>query len=242
MKYSWIKNSPICYKGLFDNNEIVENSIPAITKAVDGGYNLFLNLSLTKDQQLVVCESKKSPMILSSHKKIETISSDDNENLKLLTTQDRVPLLNEVLKIVNGKVGIIFRIPTNKQYKKIITELSKQLAYYKGKTAIVAANYSEYFYVKKTKRDYPCGVILKKMSSKFIYNVILFLNTNKFKIIKPDFIICDIYNLPNKYIDEFLYSNPYSYIISRTIIDRQSYKTALDYSDNYIFENYIPNK
>ncbi len=48
MKYSWLKNSPICYKGLFDNNEIVENSIPAITKAVDGGYNLFLNLSMTK--------------------------------------------------------------------------------------------------------------------------------------------------------------------------------------------------
>jgi len=242
MKNSWIKNSPICNKGLFDNNETAENSLPAITKAVDCGYNLFLNISMTKDGQLVVCDSKKSAMLLSSHKKIEHISSDDYENLKLLNTEDNVPLLNDVLKLVDGKVGIIFRIPAGKIYKKIITELSKQLAFYKGKTAIVASDYSMYYYIKKTKKDYPCGVILKKSSSKLIYNVILFANVNKFKLIKPDFIICDINNLPNKYLDDFLFHNPYAYIISRTIIDKQSYLTALDYSDNFIFENYIPSK
>lgn len=242
MKYSWLKNYPICNKGLFDNNQIVENSIPAITKAVEDGYNLCLNISLTKDQQLVVIDNKKSVMLLNSHKRIETLSYDDTENLKLLNTENKVPLLNDVLKLTNGKVGIIFRIPSNNNYKKIITELSKQLAFYKGNTAIVATSYAMYYYIKKTKKDYPCGVILKKISSKFVYNAILFANTNKFKLIKPDFIICDINNLPNKYLDDFLYSNPYSYIISRTIIDKQSYKTALDFSDNFIFENYIPNK
>lgn len=240
MRNSWLKNTPFCSKGLFNNTDIVENSIPAIAKAVDCGYNLFLNLTLTKDKQLVVCDNKKISILLNCHKKIENITSDDKENLKLLNTDSTVPLLSEVLHCVAGKVDIIFRIANSKQYKKIITELIKQLAYYKGKTAIVAANYPVYFFVRKLKKDYPCGLILKKDSSRIVYNAILLANTTFFKLIKPDFIICDINNLPNKYLDNYLLSNPYSYIISRTVLDKQNYKTALDYSDNYVFENYIP--
>lgn len=242
MKHSWVKSAPICSKGLFDNNTIIENTLPAIEKAVNCGYNLIINLSLTKDDRLVVCDSKKSPMLLTCHKKIESISSDDKQNLLLLSTQTGVPLLNDVLNLVNGRVGLIFKISNSNKYKKIITELVKQLAFYKGQTAVVAASYQMYFFAKKISKNLICGIILHKKSSKFIYNTILFANINFFKLLKPSFIICDIANLPNKYLDDYLTHNPYSFIISRTIYDKSSYVHALNYSDNYVFENYIPNK
>ncbi len=242
MKHSWLKNAPICNKGLFDNQTIVENTLPAIEKAIDCGYNLILNISLTKDNRLVVCDSKKSAMLLSSHKKIEALNYDEKENLTLLNTTSVVPLLSDVLASVAGKVGLIFKITNNNKYKKVITELVKQIAFYKGKVAIIASSYPMYFFVKKLNKSLICGVILRKNTSKFIYNAILFANVNFFKLIKPHFIICDITNLPNKYLDDYLLSKPYSFIISRTVYDKQSYITALDYSDNFVFENYIPKK
>lgn len=238
MVHSWIKSAPICSKGLFDNNSIIENTLPAIQKAVDCGYNLIINLSLTKDNRLVVCDSKKSYILLSCHKRIETISSDDKENLQLLGTTNCVPLLNDVLNLVNGKVGIIFKISASNKYKKIITELVKQLAFYKGKTAVVASSYQMYFFAKKISKNLLCGIILHKKSSKLIYNAILFANINFFKLLKPSFIICDIANLPNKYLDDYLLYNPYSFIIGRTVYDKSSYLTALNYADGFVFENY----
>lgn len=241
MKNSWIKDTPICGKGLFNNKTIIENTLPAIKKATDCGYNLFLNLSLTKDNRLVVCDSKKSSMLLSSGKKIEAVAYDNKEDLLLLNSEECVPLLSDVLELVSGRVGIIFKIDNNNKYKKIVTMLTKQLAMYKGKTAIVATSYPIYFFAKKVNKQLACGIVLKKSSSKFIYNIVLFANINWFKLIKPDFIICDTANLPNKYLDDYLLANPYSYIISKTITDKQSFLTATKFSDNYIFENYIPN-
>lgn len=242
MKYSWLKSAPISCKGLFDNTQIFENTLPAITQAVDCGYNLLLDLSLTKDNQLVVCDSKKSNSLLTNGKKIESLSSDDQESLTILATDQKVPTISEVLNIVGGKVGIIFKIASNQQYKKVITTLLKELAGYKGKTAIVATSFQIYFWIKKKSKNTVCGIILKKNSTKFIYNAILFANIYFFKLLRPHFVVCDVANLPNRYIDDFLASNPYSFIISRTVTDKESYVTALYYSDNYIFENYIPKK
>ena len=88
-----ILNAPICNKGLFDNQTIVENTLPAIEKAIDCGYNLILNISLTKDNRLVVCDSKKSTMLLSSHKKIETLNYDDKENFNLSRMMKLSPMV-----------------------------------------------------------------------------------------------------------------------------------------------------
>lgn len=241
MKYSWLKSTPICNKGLFDNKQIFENTLPAISKAVDCGYNLFLDLALTKDNKLVVCDSKKSISLLTNGKKLESISSEEIDCLTILNTDQKVPLLSEVLECINGKVGIIFKIASNTQYKRIITTLLKELASYKGKTAIVATNFKIYFWIKKKSKNSICGIILKKNSTRFIYNAILFANVYFFKLLRPHFVICDVANLPNGYIDDFLASNPYSFIISRTVTDKDSYTTAIYYSDNYIFENYIIN-
>lgn len=239
MKYSWLKNAPICNKGLFDNNQIIENTLPAIKKAVDCGYNLIVNIAMTKDKQLVVCDSRKASILLSYRKKISTLTYDKLEQIKLMSTDNKVPLLLDVLKAVDAKVGIIFRLQDTKSFKPILIELAKLLAFYKGNTAVVADNYKMYFYVKKIKKDYPCGVIFKKSSSKFISNAVLLANATIFKLIKPCFIICNVNNLPNKYLDSYLAYYPYSYIISRTILDKQSYQQALEFSDNYIFENYL---
>lgn len=240
MKNSWLKNAPICKKGLFDNEEIFENTLPAIKKAVDCGYNLLLDLVITKDNQLVVCDIKKSATLLTCGKRIDKVAYKESENLQIMNSDHTVPLLCEVLKIVNEKVGIIFKIASTKQHKQIIKELLKQLAKYKGKTAIVTTNYKTYFWIKKKSKNTVCGVVLKKNSSKYIYNAILFANMNFFKLLRPHFIICDISNLPNRYIDDFLMSNPYSVIISRTVTDKESFVSAQNYSDNYVFENYQP--
>ena len=223
MKNSWIKNSPICYKGIYDNITIVENTMPAINTAVELGYNLYLNLSLTKDNQLIVFDNKKSSILLASCKKVDSVVVDEEDSLKLINTEATAPLLTELLRIIDGKVGIVFKIDNNKNYKRIVTLLIKQLALYKGDTAIVAPTYKIYFFIKRLNKDITCGLNLRKNSSKYLYNALLFANTKFIKLARPDFIICDISDLNNRHLDDYLQSNPYSYIISHTVTDKESY-------------------
>lgn len=102
---------PIAHRGLHDA-ESPENSMSAFIKAVDAGYNIETDVHLLKDGKLVAFhDSNLSRMLPGVDIDIEDLSSEDLKSDKyLLPNGEKIPLFEELVDAVDGKVDILCEI------------------------------------------------------------------------------------------------------------------------------------
>ena len=96
------------HRGLHDDNvNVPENSMAAFRLAVEKGYGMELDVQLTKDNQLVVHHDGSLKRVCGVDRLIREV---DFADLPLLPDGSRIPLLKEVLAMVDGRVPIIVEI------------------------------------------------------------------------------------------------------------------------------------
>ena len=207
---SKLTNNTYAHRGYFDNKKIPENSIEAFRKAIRLGYNIELDVHITKDNKIVVFHDNNLLRMCGVKIKVEDCTYDELKKYKLLNTKYRIPLLTDVLKLVNGKVNLLIETKVVKHNYKLERELSKILDNYEGYFAIQSFNYQSINWFKKHKKEYIIGVLTSDFKNKkinFIYKLIsktLFFD----KILNVDFIAFDMRALPNKYIIKLRKNKP----------------------------------
>lgn len=101
----------IAHRGFFNNNEgIPENSLIAFQRAVDFGFGIELDVQLSKDGHLLVFHDDSMKRMCGVDKTIRETTFSEIQKYHLLNTNEKVPLLGDVLKIINGKVPIIVEV------------------------------------------------------------------------------------------------------------------------------------
>ena len=96
------------HRGLHDGNvNVPENSMRAFELAVENGYGMELDVQLTKDGQLVVHHDGTLERVCGVNKALLEM---DYADLPLLPDGSRIPLLKEVLDMVDGRTPIIVEI------------------------------------------------------------------------------------------------------------------------------------
>ena len=96
------------HRGLHDGNvNVPENSMKAFELAVEKGYGMELDVQLTHDRKLVVHHDGTLKRVCGVDKRIW---DTDYADLPLLPDGSRIPLLTEVLSMVDGRVPIIVEI------------------------------------------------------------------------------------------------------------------------------------
>ncbi|HHW07608.1 MAG TPA: hypothetical protein GXX34_08810 [Clostridia bacterium] len=102
-RIAWLENTLIMHRGFHDNNQsIPENSLAAFAAAVEGGYIIELDVSMTKDKQLVVFHDKKLKRVFGVDKYLSEVTYEELSQYRLFDTEERVPLFREVLDFVDG--------------------------------------------------------------------------------------------------------------------------------------------
>lgn len=104
------------YKGIFDNEEIPENSLPAFQEALNNEMGIFTNAMLTSDNEVVLLEKERVADMLGRKVDIEALSLDELKEFRLLSTDYKIPTLKELFELVAGKVPIYIRIETCKKH------------------------------------------------------------------------------------------------------------------------------
>ena len=195
-------NKPYAHRGIFDNKIIPENTIESFKLALKNKYNIELDVHLTLDNKIVVFHDNNLKRMCGINKIIENCTYEELRQYKLLDTDHRIPLLTDVLKLVNGKVNLLIETKVKKYNAKLEKELSKILDYYSGFFAIQSFNFLSINWFKRNREKYIIGVLASNFKNKkinLIYKIIS--KTLLFdKILKVDFISYDIRNTPNKYI------------------------------------------
>lgn len=127
------------HRGLFDNKKIVENTISAFKRALLDNFNIELDIRVTKDNKIIVFHDDNIKRLTGIDRLVKDMTYNELSNVKLLNTADKIPLLKDALKLVNGRVTLLIELKENFS-NNTLKELNKLLLDYNGKVLLQSFN------------------------------------------------------------------------------------------------------
>ena len=237
-----IKNLIFAHRGCYNNKDIPENSLSAFKIALKNNVNIELDIKLLKDNSLVVFHDYNLKRMTGIDKLINDCTYNDICNLKLLNTNEYIPLLTEVLDLVDNKVIINIEIKEYSLFNKIEKRLLSIIKHKNYKILISSFNPLSLIYLKKRCSNYLYGyLIFNYKNIKFIINKILekLLSLKYFNI---DFIIVNKKGINSLNINKYKKKNILIFAFNITSkYEINKYKNIVDsYIVNYYLYEYSP--
>ena len=230
------KNRLIAHRGLHKNKIIPENSMLAFKAAIEKNYAIEFDINITKDNQIVVFHDDDLNRLCNKKENIEDVSYDFLKDLNLYESNEKIPLLKELLDEVAGKIPLIIEIKKHKNIGLLENILLEMLKEYKGEYFICSFEKDILLWLEKNKPKERRGLIFGSLPIKFKkYEKIAFLY--KYFKSKADFI-----SLEDKLIDSSIYDfckKKKLDILVWTIKDKKSFQNIDKKVSAVIFENFI---
>lgn len=182
------------HRGLHNNaGTAPENTLAAFRRAVKAGYGIELDIQLTKDEKVVVTHDFHLKRNCGIDGDVDTFTYDDLSKFPVFFSKERIPLLTEVLELVDGKVPLIVELKY-KDGSKICEKANEILKDYKGKYCIESFHPQVLLWYKKNRPDVYRGQLSMNYQKyegwhQPQYYIMRHLLTNL--ITKPDFIAYD---------------------------------------------------
>lgn len=189
----YFKKFKYAHRGLYNNIDIPENSISAFSKAVDGGYGIELDVHLLKDGKLAVFHDASLKRMTGEEVIIETLTSNELKNYRLIGTTEFIPLFSDVLVLVDGRVPLLIEVKSNKNVDKLCGAVNDILNNYGGKYTVQSFDPRCLRWFKKHSRDKIRGQItqnsIKDKNIKFPFVLKLVTSLLLFNFLtKPNYV------------------------------------------------------
>lgn len=131
------QNRNFAHRGLYEQNQTVpENSLEAFKKAVDNGYGIELDVQLSSDGYVVVFHDDNLKRACGIDEKVSEKTLNELKSLKLFDTSSTIPLFQEVLNLVDGKVPIICELKMGSNKDELCRKTLDMIKAYKGDICI----------------------------------------------------------------------------------------------------------
>lgn len=231
------------HRGLHDN-VYPENSMAAFQRALEAGYGMELDVHLMADGNLAVIHDSSLKRTAGLDKIIEHMTFEELSMCKLEGTQERIPLLKDVLDMVAGRVPLIVEIKSEgNNYAAVAEAVCSALQNYKGLYCVESFDPRVVYYVRKHYPDFVRGQLAhnslcEKSSVPWILRFLLTYDLLNFLVL-PDFIAYRYKD--RKTLSNFLCRKLWRVQgVSWTITDEKQYHTAKKEGWVPIFENFKP--
>lgn len=230
----FLNDKPIAHRGLHDGNKIIENSMEAFKLAKEKGYTIEIDVHLTKDNKVIVFHDYNTKRITNIDMVIEKSTYEELNSQHI----HYIPLLEEVLNLIDGKVGLLIEIKNESKVGPLEEKLMKILSTYKGEYAIQSFNPMVLYYFK---RKYP-KVLRGQLSFKYKENKMILIekiclkNMIFNKITKPNFIS---YKYDELKISKILKYKKKYMMLGWTVKSKNDYNNYKKYYDNLICEQIL---
>lgn len=238
-KIDYLLHSPIAHRGLH-NKTVPENSLTAFQKAVEGRFPIELDVHMIKTGEVVVFHDDNLKRMCGIDKEIAKCSFTEIREMYLKHTRERIPLLSEVLAVINGKVPLLIELKYDQPAGKLEAAVVETLKSYKGKYALQSFSPLSLRWLKKNAPDIPRGQLSSDFkSSKEVSTIAKPALKNLWfsPINKPDFISYDIHALPNKRVEKFRAQGVP--VLGWTVKKVTESQEALRHCDNIICEDIL---
>ena len=234
----------IAHRGLHDNRSgAPENSMPAFRKAVEAGYGIELDVQRTADGKLVVFHDMNLKRMTGVDGRLTEHTYEELLAYSLGQSRERIPLFEDVLKMVGGRVPMVIEIKVGIRYKATTVAVEQMLRSYHGVYCMECFNPFALAWYRKHDPAILRGQLSEDYSQEEIRlpGLIRFILTNMLLnfLARPDFIS---YNHRDK--------KKHSFRICRklfkgktaawTIKTQGELEAARDMFDVFIFDSFLP--
>lgn len=129
------------HRGLFNNHtEAPENSMPAFRRAVKEGFGIELDVQLTRDGVPVIFHDFTLTRACGKHGLLGSYTWEELRELRLFSSQERIPRLDEFLAMVDGQVPLLVEIKSNTPGMEVCRKTDELLSSYPGIYCIESFN------------------------------------------------------------------------------------------------------
>ncbi len=236
----WLVDKPIAHRGLHDDDARPENSLAAIRAAIRHAYPVEIDVRLTKDNAIVVFHDEDLFRMTRVEGRVRDHDYRELSGFRLLNTDEPIPLLDDLLGLVEGSIPILIEIKNDGPVGPLESILAKKLESYAGEYAVQSFNPFVVNWVRKNCRDILRGQIscffedekinvLKKAAFRM-----MLLN----KLTSPDFIAYDAGRLPYRAVTRA--RNSGLPVLGWTVTSASQQNRVKPYVDNIIFEGFLP--
>jgi glycerophosphoryl diester phosphodiesterase len=229
----------IAHRGLH-NNLIPENSLAAFRKCIERNIPFEFDVHILKDGTVIVFHDDNLKRMTGMDKYLISCDYDDINKLYLKNSKEKIPTLDEVLKLVNGKVLIDIELKYDQKRYLLEDAVIKILKKYKGPLILKSFDFKTVIYLKK-KTDYSIGLLLydidkEKKDTLWIERFFL-KSVNFLKLSKPDFVACQLSMLPDKRITKYREEGHPVYIW--TISTEEELERAKEFGNYFLVEKIV---
>lgn len=145
---------------------VPENSMEAFRRALNKGYGIELDVHLLKDGRLAVIHDHSLLRTAGVDVNIEDLTTEDILNYSLEGTDEKIPLLDAVLDLYNGKAPLIVELKPAKNHASLCDTVSKLLDQYNGAFCVESFDPRCVVWFKKNRPNYIRG----QLSENFLAN------------------------------------------------------------------------
>ena len=168
-----------------------ENSLPAFSLAVSGGYGIKLEARMSSDGvPMVFCDEALGRMC-GIEKKVCDMTAFELTSVRLMNTAYGIPTLKQVLELVDGRVPLIIEIKDSVQVKTLCRKIAQMLDVYHGAFAVEAFDPRVLAWFKRYRPRFARGQIVTSVrESDGVSKIQAFMYSNMLYnvISRPDFI------------------------------------------------------
>lgn len=231
------------HRGLHDNEtDAPENSMAAFRKAVDAGFGIELDVQLSKDGFPVVFHDFILERVTGQPGKVCDYTYEELQRFPLFQSTERIPLLADVLRLVDGKVPLIVEIKVEWTDLSVCPAADALLQQYKGLYCVESFHPIVLFWYRRNRGNVLRGQLAEE-----------FLKTGEFKgplyfalqnlllnwLTMPDFIAYNHKHADN--LSRSLCHHFYHHMAAGwTIKSQEELETAQEEFELIIFDSFIP--
>ena len=237
-KAAWLTQTAFAHRGLHDSNTgCIENSLSAFKAAMDGGFGIELDVQLTRDGQAVVFHDDRLDRLTGRKGRVADQPLSDLLSIPLTGSDDHIPSLNDVLKLVNGKVPILVEIKGPSDHiHRLERAVARALRRYRGPVAVMSFAPAIVAWFRDHCPDLPRGLVA---STRYRFDLGWRLSQPSVhkrlaRDLDPAFVAYDIRSLPNGFTRAWRKeSRP---LLTWTVRSAGQLRHARQHTDNIIFE------
>lgn len=231
MKHSNIlKKQYFAHRGLYNNTNVIENTIASFKQAIKHKLNIEFDVQLTKDNQVICFHDNDLKRLTTSKAQVEDLTYEEIHKLKLNNTNQSIPLLQDVLNIVNGKVIINIEIKSNKNINLLVKKVIKLLDNYHGPFCIQSFDPRIIFLLRLYRPNFLRGLLINYPDKQKKHLMSLMISP---LLLNPHFISCHKKLL----IESNYFKNKKIPKLIWTIQNKTEWQTYKNIADGYIIED-----
>lgn len=238
-----VKGKYYAHRGLHDKEAgIPENTMAAFRRAVDTGFGIELDVQLTKDEEVVVFHDFDLKRVCHAEGEISDFTYEQLRQFSICETQERIPRLSDVLKLVQGSVPLLVEIKYKGVESRICEHTDEVMRQYRGEYAIESFHPRALWWYRRHRPEICRGQLAMNFQRQegLYHPAYLMVRHLLFNFLgKPDFIAYDIRDRQavSKNICRRIFGCPSA---AWTVRSGRQLEEAKPYYDSFIFEGFLP--